>query len=182
MKDKVIGIGLVVSLVLGVFGLFGGETVVREVVNNTVGVASGPDHRLGVEYFFDGLADGGGCFSTSTEATGAVNGTLTSAQMQKYNCFYVMNNSATVQEITLPATSTAAGVLPANGMHRSWLIVNATTTAGNTLTIQDGAGINLIGVTANDDVIDGTERSVLDCWRLPNTDWDCRLDELLNVD
>lgn len=182
MKDKVIGIGLVVSLALGVFGLFGGETVVREVVTNTVGAAAGPDHRQGVEYFFDGLADGGGCFATSTAGSGAVAGTLTAAQMAKNNCFKVTVNSASNMVLTLPATSTLSGVLPATGMHRTWVIENATTTAAATLTILKGAGINLIGVTVNDDVIDGTERNVMDCFRRADTDWDCSVTELVDVD
>lgn len=183
MNYKNIGLGviLVVVLLLGVNFPTSGGTVVERVIEK-VGAAPGPDHRGGVEYFYDGLSDGGGCFATSTASSGTVDGTLTAAQMEKNNCFAVTVNSQSNMSLTLPATSTMTSILPATGMHRTWIIENATTTAAATLTILKGAGINLIGVTTNDDVIDGTERTVLDCWRRADKDWDCRLDELVNVD
>lgn len=183
MKDVFLGIGVLAALVLGVFGMSNGDMVVTNpVVERVIGANPGPDHRNGVEYFYDGLAQGAGVFSTSTAASGAVAGTLTAAQLEKNSRIEVLVNSASNMVLTLPATSTMSHILPAAGMRRVWFIENSTTTAAVTLTIAKGTGINLIGVTTNDDVIDGTERSILDCQARTDKDWDCSISELLNVD
>jgi len=183
MKEKLTTVGVILALGLSLVGVLGNEgSVVREIVREQVGAAPGPDHRNGVEYFYDGLADGGGCMATSTASSGNVAGTLTAAQMQRHNCFKVTVNAQGGMTLTLPATSTMSSVLPAVGMHRTWIIENATSTTGTTLTVAAGTGINLVSVTTNDDVIDGTERMVMDCWRRADHDWDCRVDELLNAD
>lgn len=190
MKDKFIVVGVVLALVLGLAGLFiGGDKVYPTNEVAKTGGAAGPDHMIGTEYFYDGIADAspGGCFASSTAASGAVDATLTAAQMGTYNCFRLLNNSQTNQSITLPATSTMISLFPKMATHRKWLLINATTTAANTLTILKGTGINLIGVTTNDDVIDGTERAELECWKVPDaaltySEIDCLVTELVNVD
>lgn len=185
MKDKLTIGGVLLAVALGVVGLFSGDVTnvsPVEIRKEVVGANPGPDHRNGVEYFYDGLADGAGVFSTSTAGSGAVAGTLTAAQLEKNSRIEVTVNSAANMVLTLPATSTMSHILPASGMKRTWYIENATTTAATTLTIAKGAGINLIGVTTNDDVIDGTERSVLECQRRSDKDWDCVISELLDVD
>lgn len=184
-KIAVLGFGVVAALVMSVLGLFNSDTIINPVEvreSPSVAAAPGPDHRMGVEYFYDGMADGGGCFATSTASSGTVDGTLTAAQMQRYNCFEVTVNSQSNMTLTLPATSTAQGVLPANGMHRSWFIHNATGTAAVTLTVAAGTGIDLIAETNAMDVIDGAEYSVLDCWRQTDTDWTCQTQELIAAD
>lgn len=187
MGNKLTVAGVIVALGLGVAGLFMGDTVItnptveRIEKVSTVGATAGNDFRSGPVFFYDGAADGGGVFASST-GHGVVAGTLTAANMRDNNVIRMVVNSQANQVLTLPATSTMADILPEAGMHRTWLIENATTTAATTLTILKGAGINLIGVDTNVDVIDGTERSVLDCWRRADHDWDCRMDELVNAD
>ena len=192
MNTKVkVGLGVlaVVLLVVGVYlprptGTEKIQTIVKEV-----GASAGPDHMIGTEYFYDGFADAsaGGCFATSTTASGNAAATLTAAQMERYNCFRTLINTQSNQVFTLPATSTMVSLFPKVGMHRKWLFINATTTAAATLTIAAGTGVNLIGVTANDDVIDGTERAELECWKvydagLVYTEIDCLVTELVNAD
>lgn len=182
MKEKLTIAGVVIALVLGVVGLFGGDNVYP--TTEKVGVAAGPDHYDGTNYFYDGIADASknGCFATSTASSGAVDATLTAAQMGNFNCFELTNNSQTNQSITLPASSTMISLFPKRGMHRTWIFENSTTTAANTLTLLKGTGINLIGVSNANDVIDGTERSRLECWKKSNTDIDCEVSELVDVD
>ena len=94
----------------------------------------------------------------------------------------ILSNVDTSFPLTLPATSTMTTLLPNAGNHREWLIYNASTTAAVAITITAGTGIDLIGVTANDDVIDGNEYSTLNCHRKANTDVVCRLTEEIHVD
>lgn len=184
MKEKFTVAGVVVALALGVVGLFTGDVTnvsPVEVREEKVGAMASPDVYVPT-FFYGTMAEGGGCFATSTAGSGAVAGTLTAAQLERNNCIKVTVNAQAGMTITLPATSTLGHILPKAGMHRTWIIENATTTAATTLTIAKGTGINLIAVTANDDVIDGTERSVIDCFRRTDNDWDCRLDELVDAD
>jgi len=84
--------------------------------------------------------------------------------------------------LTLPATSTLTSLMPNAGDYREWLIDASALAAATTTTVTAGTGINLIGVTTDDDLIDGLEWARLSCWRKENTDVDCITSELINVD
>jgi len=126
----------------------------------------------------DQFTQGGACWATSTTATSH---TVTEQNMLDYNCFEVTWNTGN-GTWTLPATSTMTTLLATAGDMREWIIHNATTTAATTFTIAAGTGIDLIGVTTADAVIDGTEYSRLTCIRQTDTDVACIVSELLHVD
>lgn len=113
--------------------------------------------------------------ATSTGTT-----VLTASQLLDNSFFDITVNDGTTASITLPATSTLKDVLDP-GATRKWMIHNATSST-MAMTIVTGTGIDLIGVTANDDVIDATEYSELECMRKADQDWFCRISELVHVD
>lgn len=126
-----------------------------------------------------GFTQGGGCRASTTVAATE---TLTEAQLLANNCFEYNGANAAAITITLPATSTMTTLLPNAGDFREWMIDNAYTAAATTTTIAAGTGIDLIAVTANDDVQDGTEFARLTCYRKTNTDVACIISELLAAD
>jgi len=83
--------------------------------------------------------------------------------------------------LVLPATSTMTTLLPNAGDMREWMFEFATTSTA-TLTFSAGTGIDLIAVTANDDVIDEGEYARLTCLRQTDTDVACIISELLAAD
>lgn len=125
-----------------------------------------------------GFTQGGGTleYATSTGTT-----VLTEAQLLAYNAFELMVNTGSTATFTLPATSTMTTLIPNSGDMRSFVIHNATSST-MALTIAAGAGIDLVGVTTNDDVIDETEYTELTCIRQVDTDVTCIVSELLHVD
>lgn len=139
--------------------------------------ASGAFTVLG-ETSVEGFTAGAGALqlATSTGTTG-----ITQAQMLADNYFEIMVNTGATASIQLPASSTMTTLIPNVGDNRRWLIHNATSTT-MAMTILAGTGMDLIGVTTNDDIIDATEYSILDCYRQPDTDITCRISEELHVD
>ena len=125
-----------------------------------------------------GFTQGAGvnAIATSTGTT-----VLTEDDLLDYSMIEVTVNTGSTATLTLPATSTLTSLIPNAGDFRSWLIHNATSTT-MALTIGAGTGMDLIGVTSNDDVIDETEYSELDCYRQSDTDVTCKISELLHVD
>jgi len=136
---------------------------------------------VGGEATLEGLTSGNGALASSTTAGVAAAGTLTQSDLLAYNYLDFTINGGSTFALTLPATSTMTTLLDTVGETRNWVIHNATSTA-MVMTITAGTGIDLIGVTTNDDVIDETEYSELECWRQPDTDVTCRISELLHVD
>lgn len=121
--------------------------------------------------------------ATSTTATTY---TLVEKDLQSYYYIDLMVNTGATT-FTMPATSTMYSLLPELGSSREWLIHNATSSSGITLTIAKGAGMDLVAVTANDDVIDPGEWSRLTCTRIyyrsaDNENVMCIVDELTNAD
>lgn len=111
------------------------------------------------------FTQGGGVLNIGISGTATITPTLTQAQMAAYNYLQITaSTTATTTIVTLPATSTLTTLLPVAGDSKSWIIENANAAAG-AVTITAGAGIELIAVTANDDVIDGLEYAQLDCYR-----------------
>lgn len=70
--------------------------------------------------------------------------------------------------LTLPASTTWPS-LDANGTMQRWVIDNNGLAAATTTTITAGAGVDIDGTTANDDVLNGDVSGTLACWRLPTT-------------
>jgi len=101
--------------------------------------------------------------------------------------FISFTSNVSAYTFTMPATSTMFGFLPHIGATRKWLIHNATTTAATTLTIAKGAGMDIVSVTTDDDLIDGGEFTQVTCTRIPylaanNEEVMCIVDELANSD
>ena len=147
------------------------------IINSTTGSFSGTLAVLG-ETSVEGLTDGAGANQLAT-STGTTN--LTEAQLLADSYIEVMVNTGTTATLNLVASSSWTTLLPNISDHRSWLINNATSST-MALTITVGAGIDLVGVTTDDDVIDETEFSKVDCWRKPNTDIVCSMTEWLHLD
>lgn len=126
---------------------------------------------------------GGAYIATSTETSTY---TVVQADLQPYSYIDLMVNLAATT-FTLPATSTMDVLLPYIGATREWLIHNATSSSGITLTLAAGGGMDLVAVTANDDVIDPGEWTRLTCTRIyyrsdDNENIMCIVDELANAD
>lgn len=186
MSNKLSTVGIVVALALGIVGLFTGDrtvvnpTEVREVVKESVGAVAGNEFS-NKAVFRQSFVDGGGCLATSTAATGNIAGTLTALQLERNNCISITINKQAGGSLALPA-STTWSFLPNAGDTGEWFIDNATSSATAVLTVLAGTGINLVAVDTNTDVIDGTERMTVRCTRMPDTDIDCYVTELLDAD
>jgi hypothetical protein len=126
-----------------------------------------------------GLTSGNGTLASTTSASA---GTLTEADLLANSVLDVLSTVSTSFALTLPATSTMTTLLPNAGDMRSWWIQNASSTAAVAMTITKGAGVDLIGVDTDVDVIDGAEWSVLNCYRKVDTDVVCELSELVHAD
>lgn len=123
---------------------------------------------VGPDFYFDArfhgtLQEGGGVYSTTSNV--ATSETLTEKDMLSSNYLYLMSNKAAFTW-TLPATSTLTSMLQDVGDTREWIIQNATSSSGITLTIAAGSGIDLVAVTNANDVIDETEYAELKCTRI----------------
>ena len=129
-----------------------------------------------------GFTQGGGVLNV-IDANGGTY-TLTQAEMLASNVFEMNAGGAgqAVVALTLPATSTMTTLIPTVGDMREWMIDASALSAATTTTITLGTGVNLIAVTANDDVIDGAEFARLTCWREEDTDVSCIVSELLVAD
>ncbi len=123
----------------------------------------------------------GGSILRFTATTTQDGRTLTEAELAANSIIEIVSTSSPLLTLTLPATSTMKSLLPKVGDIREWIIDNQHA-AATTTTITAGTGIDLIAVTANDDVIDGVEKARLTCWRKFNTDVGCIVSELLNAD
>lgn len=126
------------------------------------------------------FTQGGGCTASSTVAAAE---TWTESFMESANCFeYSGQATAAAISITLPATSTMDTLIPNAGDMRTWIYDGSAYAAATTTTFLAGTGIDLIAVTANDDVIDGGEYAELTCWRQTDTDVTCLVSELVAAD
>jgi len=125
------------------------------------------------------FTQGGGVLRLSATATQSTY-SLTASEVGTSNIIENTNTSSPALTLNLPATSTWTAIIPTAGDMREWIIDNQKSTT--TLTIVAGTGIDLVAVTANDDVIDGLEQSRLTCWRQYDTDVSCIVSELLAAD
>jgi hypothetical protein len=173
IKDTIIAVLVGGLIVAGGFLM----TKPGEQAIQSLGAVSSPE-VLTYLRVYGPFSQGGEVLASSTTATA---GTLTASELQRYSVFeYVANTGNTT--LTLPATSTIDNIITRPGESRTWWIHNATTTAATTLTIAAGTGMDLIGYTTNDDVIDGTEYAQLTCYRQIDTDLTCETTEVLHVD
>lgn len=190
MKNTLIVIGVVVALILSVVsisGLFTGEiSVIVENIKDLkdLGAFPGPEIYANLNVHGTLIKGDGTGLATTTTATAY---TFIEKDLQPYSLIDIMQNVGNAS-FTLPATSTMFGLLGGSGIgsNREWLIHNATTST-NTLTLVAGAGMDLVAVTANDDVIDAGEYTRLTCSVIPYRTTDnenivCIVDELINAD
>lgn len=201
---------LVIGFVLGVIGLHGTQTAPATTDSQDVGGVT-HDELVSVGNFYQGIkkvlmASNGklvGPISTSqpalftssttvrggltqggvfTIATTSSTQTLTAANMRGVHVFSIsaMATSAALT-LTLPATSTMLGIMPNSGDSIEYIVDNLQTAAGTTTTIVAGTGWDLDGITANDDILNGGVSGRLECWRLPNTDMRCIVEEMVDA-
>ena len=179
---KPILIGLL-ALVGVLVGSLGGGYVASVPAPATLGALSGPEIFANVNIhgtFTKG--DGTAIATTTTTATY----TFIQKDLEPYSVIDIMENTGAAT-FTLPATSTMLAMLQGVGSSREWLFHNASSSAGVTMTLVTGAGMDLIAVTANDDVIDPGEYTRLTCTQIPYRNADnenvvCIVDELANAD
>lgn len=125
----------------------------------------------------------GGGIATLTDANGGVY-TLTESELLNNSVlkFAASGAGQEVIALTFPATSTMTTLLPNAGDMRTWFYDSTALAAATTTTLTLGVGIDLIGVTTNDDLIDGGELAEITCFRQADTDVTCLTSELLNTD
>lgn len=139
MKDKVLGLLVVVALVLSVTAYFKGGTVDR-VVERIVelGGSAGPEYTE-KQTFLGGIEH----YNSQSTTTSASAQTLQLSDIEKIDTLYITKSTVADDTITLFASSTAIGFLPKTGYRKKLCIQNATTTAGVDLILAGGTGSNL---------------------------------------
>ncbi len=194
MKNNYFITGALVCAVitLGIIGFtFRAPVVsVNPVVEKPYGAIPGPDVYFPMN-IHDTFTYGGKYLATTTASVMATT-TLSYRDLNDNNYLDVVNMSTNLTGRTadfaylLPATSTMNQLLPDIGSTRSWLFHNATSSA-LTFTIDAPTGIDLVGVTVEDEIIDSGEWMQLTCTRIyyrgvDNENVMCIVDELINVD
>lgn len=154
MNPKITSVGVGIALVLGIVGLFVGDTT-NPVVERTVerfGADAGP-LKTEFQQFNGGFQVGSRCVATST--TGS-SGLLSPYELRpETTCVDFTANGPDVT-LTLPATSTNGQFYPQGiGAVRTLYIRNATTTAGIDIIIAAGSGVNLKRATSSGSQISG---------------------------
>ena len=180
-KSILLAIGFLVVLFLGV-SFPRGNSVVERIIEKA-GAISGPD--ITQNLVISGTVTQGGGTGIATTSTVATY-TFIQKDLEPYSMIDIMQNTGAASW-TLPATSTMMSILREIGASRTWLIHNATSSSAITLTLVKGTGMDLIGVTAADDVIDPGEYTQLTCTQIPyraadNENIVCVVNELLNAD
>lgn len=182
MSKTFLGVSMVVVVAIAIGGFFFPKS--EPVVEQIVGAFSGPDVYDAVR-FHDRVAtgeltQGGGVLNISTTSATY---TLTQAELANANIIEIEEVALQAAiTVTLPATSTLTTLLPKVGDMREWTFEDNHSAAATTTTIAAGTGVDLIAVTANDDVIDNGEFARLTCWRKENTDVACITSELIAAD
>lgn len=170
----------VIALVVAVGGVvFRGttETIVREV-SDAVGASGTGQVTTSLQTFSAGLVQGGVWATTSTASNIVLPARLISeVSVLRIGTSTVMSP---VQTITTPASSTWQG-LDNVGDSKKWIIDNLYGAAATTTTITAGAGVDLDGVTANDDVINGGVSGEMNCWRLADRNIRCIVNEYVDA-
>lgn len=168
---------VVVLVVLGYISMTGGIKF---------GASSGPEH-YNYEYFKNGasvsrLTTGGGIITVATTSNAY---TMTAAELASGNVISIADTATSTSvalALTLPATSTMTTLIPSTGDSMTWMIQNLHTAAATTTTITAGTGIELQGITANDDIINGAGFGSLSCYRQASRDVVCVVKEFVAAD
>lgn len=151
MQSKLTSVAVGVALVLGVVGLFVGDTT-NPVVERTIerfGADAGPE-KFETQVFNSGFSVGKTCVATGT--TAAV-GTLGNELQPDTSCVDVTPNGA---DLTLTLAASTTKWYPAKkGQVRTLYIRNATSTAGIDVIIAAGTGINLKRATSSGSQLSG---------------------------
>jgi len=180
LKPILLGILSILGVLVG--ALTGGYAT--SVPSDTsFGAFPGPDVFANVNVHGTFTSGDGTAIATSTTASTY---TFVQKDLENYSLIDLMENTAAAS-FTLPATSTMMQLLKGTGANREWLIHNATSSTSITLTLVAGAGMDLVAVTTNDDVIDPGEYTRLTCSQIPyraadNENIVCIVDELANAD
>ena len=141
-----------------------------------LGATPGTDH-VNHEKFQSGVTEGG----VYTIATTSASWTLTNAEMRRSKVISISSTPfGEAMTLTLPASTTWA-TLDRNGTAQTWIIDNLHTAAGTTTTVTAGTGVDIDGGTANDDILNGGVSGTLTCWRLPNSDVRCIVEEFVDA-
>lgn len=172
MNNKLLGIGVVVALLLGLGGIF------LDGNDPKVGSVASPDVYSYMNVH--GAFSQGGGVTTVTPTNTAV--TLAFADMVDANILtFSASSTQGALTVTLPA-STTIPVLQEAGAYRTWVIQNPFTGAATTTTIAAGTGINLQEPDGQNIVIGATGYAWLTCYRDAVTDVICRVDETIDAD
>lgn len=131
-------VALVVSSVVA-YSL-GGETIVRETVREVVGASAGPENTEH-QTFLNGFTNAGYLATTT-------GGTVRMTTGDLGNVTYLRVNPTSATTLTLPASSTLAGIIPKAGMCRELSIENANATNDVTVTAGTGWDLKLASSTA----------------------------------
>lgn len=114
--------------------------------------------------------------------------TFTFKDLNNYTYWDILNEEAADSHLTftMPATATMMQILPKVGSRRTWLLHNATTTE-NTLTIAEGAGMDIVGIDTNVDAIAANGWAELTCTQIvyrndTNQNILCEIEEHLDAD
>ena len=143
-----------------------------------VGSVAGPD--VYSDFRVHGVLMEGSKIITVSTTSAAY--TLTGAELMSGKVISIANTAgAAALALTLPASSTFQGI-PNSGDTITWGIQNLHDAAATTTTITAGAGIDLQGDTANDDIINGGVTGSLTCWRQASTDIVCQISEKVSAE
>lgn len=174
MKDLSI---YILTVVIAVVGVLNFVKPVAAPVGDNLGAFPGNDFGQRV-VASSGFAQAG-AFTIATTASAM---TLTNADMSNNASIIVRDMGAgqAALALTLPASTTWTG-LPLNGTRQNWIIDNLPATAATTTTVTAGVGVDIDGITANDDVLNGDASGLLSCWRTYNSNVRCVVQEMVDA-
>jgi len=152
MKNILISVGA--AVVVMVFGFM----FMPRTVTQSFGANPGPDY-YGVQSFFGGFLRGN-YIATTTTGTAV---TLRVQDVMDKDTISVLQGGGSTLTYTFFASSTAKQWLPKAGMTQDACFLNATTTAGATLTFAAGTGIDLQVATST-----GSAGGAMDLTIAPN--------------
>lgn len=119
--------------------------------------------------------------SVTTLAATSTPQVLTAAQVCNSNVIS-WNNTTASSTLTLPsAANLVADCLTENGDSTSFLF-NSTSASTTVVTIVAGSNIDLVGPSANDDLIDNGKKALIVLWRVSSTSVIASVEELTAAD
>lgn len=176
MKNKILGLALVVIIAIAIGGAYKFPQV-KQIVGAFPGTDVYSDMVFHEKVATKEFTQGGGVNATSTTDTTEV---FQASDLLNYNVLDLTPNIGNTT-YTLPATTTFPGI-PKAGDMRQWVFRNATSTSGVTATIAAGTGIDLQEPDGQNIVIADTNFAWLTCYRKVNTDIACLVDESIPAD